>query len=98
MEKFEGKYVIVRGDRSGVFFGKMKKREGREVTLEECRRLWYWDGACSDFQLAKDGTKAPGNCKFTVTVDSITLLDVIEVIPCTTKAVKSILEVKEWKR
>lgn len=78
MEKFEGKYVIVRGDRSGVFFGKMKKREGREVTLEECRRLWYWDGACSDFQLAKDGTKAPGNCKFTVTVDSITLLDVIQ--------------------
>lgn len=31
MEKFEGKYVIVRGDCSGVFFGKLKEREGREL-------------------------------------------------------------------
>ena len=49
-------YVIVRGDRSGVFFGEFVGRKGREVKLANCRRLWYWDGACSISQLAVDGT------------------------------------------
>lgn len=39
-----GKKVIVRGDRSGVFFGTLVGKDGREVKLENCRRLWYWDG------------------------------------------------------
>lgn len=92
------KKVIVRGDRSGVFFGTLVKKDGREVTLKNCRRLWYWDGAASISQLATDGTKAPGNCKFTVTVDEIVILDTIEIIPCTDKAVNSIEGVPVWKR
>lgn len=92
------KYYIIRGDRSGVFFGKIKERNGREVTLTDCRRLWYWDGAASLSQLAVDGTKCPDNCKFTVTVPEITVLDAIEVIPCSEEAVVSILGVPEWKR
>lgn len=39
------KQVIIRGDRSGVFFGTLENRNGREVKLSNCRRLWYWDGA-----------------------------------------------------
>ena len=92
------KYFIVRGDRSGVFAGNIKKREGREVTMTNVRRLWYWDGACSISQLAKDGTAAPQNCKFTVSVDELLVLDAIEIILCTKKAEKSIKEVKEWKK
>ena len=94
----EKKKVIVRGDRSGVFFGTLEKRNGREVKLSNCRRLWYWDGAASDFQLATDGVAAPGNCKFTVVVPEIEILDAIEVIPCTNKAIKSIKSVAVWKR
>lgn len=90
--------VIVRGDRSGMFFGTLAARDGREVKLTKCRRLWYWDGAASNFQLAADGVTAPGNCKFTVTVDEIEILDAIEVIPCTGKAIKSIESVAVWKR
>ena len=41
------KKYIVRGDRSGVFFGEIKERNGREVTMTNVRRLWYWDGAAS---------------------------------------------------
>lgn len=89
--------VIVRGDRSGVFFGTLASKEGSEVVLTNCRRLWYWNGACSISQLAVDGTKDPGSCKFTVTVDRICITDAIEIIPCTDKAVKSIEGVKEWK-
>lgn len=91
------KKVIVRGDRSGVFFGTLEKKEGSEVTLTNCRRLWYWDGAASISQLAVDGTAKPSNCKFTVTVPSIVIMDAIEIIPCDEKAIKSIEGVKEWR-
>lgn len=98
MENMMKKKVIVRGNRSGVFFGTLAGKEGSEVKLEKCRRLWYWDGAASISQLAADGTARPDNCKFTVTVDNIIILDAIEIILCTDKAIKSIEGVPEWKR
>lgn len=94
----KGIKVIVRGDRSGVFFGTLEERNGQEVTLSNCRRIWYWDGAASISQLAVDGTSNPEECKFTVTVPEIVILDAIEVIPCTNKAIKSIESVWVWKK
>lgn len=96
-KEFIGKKVIVRGDRSGVFFGTLVAKEGREVKLEKCRRLWYWDGASSISQLAVDGTTRPNNCKFTVTVDEIVILDAIEIITCSDTASNKIEGVREWK-
>lgn len=93
----EGLYVIVRGDRSGVFAGTLAKQDGRMVTLTGCRRLWYWFGAASDFQLATDGVSNPDKCKFTVTVAKIVICDAIEVIPATEKAERCIKAVPEWK-
>ena len=98
MNDFKGKKVIVRGDSSGVFFGTLTEKDGREVKLEKCRRIWYWDGAASISQLAVDGTSNPGDCKFTVAVDEIEILDAIEIIPCTEQAIESIEGVEEWKR
>ena len=92
------KKVIIRADRAGVFFGTLKEKNGTEVTLTNCRRLWYWDGAASISQLAVDGTTKPTSCQFTVYAPEITILGVIEIIPCTDKAIKSIEGVKEWKR
>lgn len=92
------KQVIIRGDRSGVFFGTLEERNGREVKLSNCRRLWYWDGAASLHQLAAEGVTAPKNCKFTIRVSEIEILDAIEVIPCTERAIQSISNVTEWKR
>lgn len=94
---FIGKKVIVRGDRSGVFFGTLKEKNGQEVVLGDCRRIWYWEGAASISQLAVDGTVKPANCKFTVVVDFISILDAIEIIPCTPKAIESIEGVAVWK-
>lgn len=98
MEKYLGKKVIVRSDKAGVFFGTLVCKDGSEVELKDCRRLWYWDGAASISQLAVDGTKAPFNCKFTQTVSQIIILGVIEIIPCSDKSIKSISGVDEWKR
>ena len=91
-------YVIVRADRAGVFFGNLVSKEGNEVTLNECRKLHYWNGAAAVEQLAIDGTTDPNSCRFTVTVENATIMGVIQIIPCTEKAVISLKEVKEWKR
>lgn len=92
------KKYIVRCDRSGVFYGEIESRNGQEVTMRNARCLWYWDGAASLLQLAKDGTSRPGNCKFTVYVDELTVVDAIEILPCTDKAITSIEGVSEWRR
>lgn len=96
-KEFLGKKVIVRGGHSGVFFGTLVAKEGREVKLEKCRRIWYWEGAASISQLATDGVTKPDECKFTVTVESIVIMDAIEIIPCTDKASEIIERVKVWK-
>lgn len=92
------KYYIVRGDRSGVFAGNIKERNGKEVLMTNVRRLWYWDGANSISQLAQEGTVNPRDCKFSVSVDELLVLDAIEIDTCTKQAEKSIKGVREWKR
>ena len=96
-EMDSNKYYIVRADWAGVFFGHIKEQDGNEVTMTDVRRLWYWEGAASLSQMAVDGVSRPHDCKFTVTVPEMTILGVIEIIPCTEKAMGSILGVKEWR-
>lgn len=102
IEKLIGKKVIIRSYGAGLFFGTLNEVEKCEdkwtVELLNCRRLWYWSGACSITQLAVDGTKNPQDCKFTITEDSIVVSSVIELHECTDKAIKSIEGVTEWKK
>lgn len=97
-EELEGmKYCIVRTYSAGVFAGYVESRNGKEVVIRNVRRIWYWDGANSLSQLAKDGTCEPNNCKFAVEVDKIEVTEAIEIIECTSKAQESIQGVPEWK-
>lgn len=90
------KYIF-RGDRSGVFFGELLEENGPRVKIGNCRRLWYWSGACSLSELAKSGVTDPAHSKFTVTVDELIIKDNIEIIKCTDAAIQSIESVPEWK-
>ena len=90
------KKVIIRADRAGVFYGTIIRKDGGEVELKDCRRIWYWNGAASLSELALSGVKR-GDNKFSVVVESITILGVIEIIPCTEEAIKSIESVPGWK-
>lgn len=98
MNKNKNQKYIIRCDRAGVFYGEIAERRGDDADLVNARCLWYWDGAASLLQLANEGVKAPQNCQFTVTVPSMTVLGVIEIIPCTKEAVESIEGVPVWKR
>ena len=93
----ENQKFIVRSEKAGVFFGEIKERNGDEVTMTNVRRIWYWSGAASLSQLAVDGVSKPEDCKFTVYVKEMIILGIIEIIPCTEEAIKSIEGVEEWK-
>jgi hypothetical protein len=91
---------IVRCDRAGVFFGKVESFDEKTLvaTISNARRVWYWSGAASLSQLAIDGTSKPSECKFPEALSMIKVSEVLEVIPCTEKAVKSLNSVKAWKQ
>jgi hypothetical protein len=96
-EKMDGlPYVIVRTYSAGVFAGYLKERDGNEATILKARRLWYWSGASSLSQLAVDGVKNPGECKFPCEVSKIEVTEVIEVLQVTETARKNIAQVPIW--
>ena len=97
---YEGNKCIIRCDRAGVFYAEVEDFDPASCVakLRNARRLWYWAGAASLSQLAIDGVELPLECKFTLTVSAMTVTGVIEIIPCTAKAVASIDGVPVWKR
>lgn len=101
IEKMIGKRVLIRSYGAGVFYGTLNEVEKTEdkwtVELLDCRRIWYWDGACSITQLAAEGTKRPDKCKFSLTEKSIVVSSVIEIHETTEVAQKSIESVLIWK-
>ena len=94
------KFYIVRADRAGVFFGKVKEvaNDMTSVTMTETRKIWRWSGACAVEQLSVDGTDDPRNCNITVKIDELVIKDPIQIIPCTDKATEILSRVPEWKR
>lgn len=96
-ESLDGlEYCIVRTYSAGVFAGYVKSRTGQEVVMVKARRLWYWAGAASLSQLSQEGVSKPKECKFPCEVETVELLQAIEILPCTDKAQKSIAKVAIW--
>ena len=93
-ETNESAYSIIRCDRSGVFFGQVESLEGQTAKIKDARQIWYWEGAASVMQIAKDGIGS--GSKVTVSAD-ITVTDAIQVIHCSKKAVACLRGFKEWK-
>lgn len=91
-----GKKVIVRGSHSGVFFGTLEREDGQRVEMRNVRNIWYWSGAATLLQLAAEGVKNPKECKFSRPVESLVILDAVEIIPCTDEAVENINAVRVW--
>jgi hypothetical protein len=92
-----GKKVIVRADRAGIFYGELAERVGTDVKMKNVRKLFYWNGAAAVEQLAMEGTKRPSDCKFTVIVPEMEIMQVIQIIPCTDTAIANIEAVREWR-
>ncbi len=93
-------YCIIRTYSAGVFAGYIESisKDGKQVTLKNSRRIWYWSGACSLSQLAMEGTKKPSECKFAVVVDRMIVTECIEIIYCTAAAKKNLEGVPIWRQ
>lgn len=91
-------YCMVRTYSAGVFCGYIdpsKTKDGRN-SVKEAKRIHYWEKAASLSELATKGTNAPDKCRVPVSVDIVYLENVIEVIPMTKKAIKSIESIPVW--
>lgn len=91
------KKYLFRCDRSGVFYGELVERNGQECKIKNARKIFYWTGAACLEQLSAEGTNRPNDCKFTMTIDEIEVFDLIQLLPCTEKAIACIEGVREWK-
>jgi len=93
---------MVRSYAAGVFYGEIesKKHEvsGLVVNMKNARRVWYWSGAASLSQLAMEGTVKPNDCKFPAPVSYVELMNVVEILPITERALKILNGVKVWKQ
>ena len=88
-----GDFVIARCKDAGVHFGILIARNGSECELANSRRLWYFECADSGFTLSGVALHGvTGGSKIAEKVDAIVLTEVCEIIPCTDKAMESILE------
>ena len=86
-----GDYVIVRCRDAGVHAGYLVDYEGRNVTLKNSRRLWYW--VCAEKQHSLSGVAAVGitdKSKIPDVVSTLVLSDACEIISTTDKCEKSI--------
>ena len=72
--------VIVRTYSAGVHIGTLAFRDGREVILNNARRLYSWSGAFTLNAVAQHGVDR-SNSRISIAVPKITLLEAIEIIP-----------------
>jgi len=87
-------YYIIRTEKAGVFFAKIAERRGQEVDLLNARRIHYWTGATECIGISQNGVKK--GSRLTVPIDSMTILGVIELLPCSDDATRNLLEMPAW--
>ena len=99
MEAYQG-YHIIRCYEAGVFFAQIKAhdKENKIVTLQNARKIFYWNGAAAVEQIAMEGVKDTAGSKFTMIVPEMEVMNPIQIIPCTREAVECIQTVIAWKR
>lgn len=98
IKKMIGKKVLIRSYGSGVHFGTLVSEQftqaGKVVVLENSRRIHRWEGACSCSQIATDGISGD---RVSVVVPLIEVVNVIETIPLSEKAIINLENQPVWK-
>ena len=89
-----GEYVLIRTYSAGVHFGKLIERDGKEVLLDEARRIWSWRGA---FTLSKVANCGISEGKLSAKVNGLLLTESIEIIPLSSEAKDNLYEISDHK-
>ncbi len=80
----KGKHVIVRTYSAGVWYGLLIEQDGKEVRLQDARRIWRWRGANTCSELALHGCDS----EYSRVAEpvSVALTEAIEIIDATEEA------------
>lgn len=91
-KKNEKRIVLVRTYSAGVHVGTLVSRKGKEVVLENARRVWRWRGANTLNEVATFGIEpaSGGHSRVSVPVERAELMEAIEVLSVTAVGAKSI--------
>lgn len=92
-----GEKVIIRCRDAGVHFGELVNYEGREVTLKNSRRMWYWKASKGHTLSGCAIHGVTSDCKIAGEVKTIVLPEACEIISCTDEAAKSISDADEYR-
>jgi len=92
-----GKYVIVRDNMAGVFFGILEDKQGTELTLKDARKFYKFSGAYTVEDLADKGAMNPSECNLTVAISQIVLSNFCQLLPCTKRAIEQNKSIPVWK-
>jgi len=89
-------YYIIRTDRAGVFFARIKSRRPRHnsLVLADARKIWRWSGANSVEDIAVAGISA--SSRVTRAVPEMEVYEPCQVIRCTEAAAARIAAIEEW--
>lgn len=93
------KYSVVRTYSAGVHIGYVAEfgtKHPQYAKLLNSRRLHYWEEACSLSQVAMEGVGSAS--RVAMEIPELELTDVIEIIPCSTKAAEFFQTVRAWKK
>lgn len=84
-----GRQVLVRTYSAGVHFGTLESRNREEGRLANARRIWSWNGANTLHEIALRGVNV-AESKISEAVPSVTLTNIIEVIPLQPAAIANL--------
>ena len=89
-------YYIIRTDRAGVFFARIKSRRPKHnsIVLADARKIWRWSGANSVEDIAVAGIDPASHV--TRVVPEIEVYAPCQVIRCTEAAAACIAAIREW--
>ncbi len=91
---FIGKYCIIRTYSAGVHCGFLKSIDGCEVIVENCRQIYYWEGAFTLRELSLNGVADGSKLTAAVPLNSLTK---IELIPVADDCAKKLQEHKPYE-
>jgi hypothetical protein len=92
-------YCIVRSRNQGVVCGYVESFEGQTVKLHAARQMWRWDSTFVLQDIANNGPRNAGKCKFSeATEHPLYMLEACAIITCTEKAANALIAVKAQKK
>jgi hypothetical protein len=92
-------YCIVRSKNQGVVCGYVESINGQTVKLHRARQMWRWDSTFVLQDIANNGPRIVGNCKFSeATCQPMYMLEACGVITCTRQAADALIAVPAVKK